>query len=184
MTERSSQAGAPVGVASRAFGRVVSGANSLGALWVLALMIIINADILARWLLNAPIPGVAEFVGMSITGIVFMQLAHALRAGRFIRSDASTVLYARYPSVGRVLSVAFNALGAGLFAIIAVVSWPSFRAAWYDGLFVGAIGSVTIPTWPILLIIVVGSAAVMIQYLLFIWSDLTDRSQPASHTQS
>lgn len=184
MTGRSSHEGASAGVAAGAFGRVVSGANSLGALWVLALMVIINADILARWLLNAPIPGVAEFVGLSITGIVFLQLAHALRQGRFIRSDASAVLYDRYPSVARVLSVVFNALGAALFAIIAVVSWPSFRAAWSDGLFVGAIGSVTIPTWPILLIIVVGSTAVMIQYLLFVWSDWTDRSRPASHTQS
>jgi len=63
--------------------------NSVGTLWVFALMFLICADVAGRYLLNAPIKGAAEMVGYSIVTAVFLQMASTLRAGRFTRAENS-----------------------------------------------------------------------------------------------
>ena len=45
------------------------------------IMLLMNADILMRFLFSAPIDGVTEIVELSIAGIVFLQLSDAGRAG-------------------------------------------------------------------------------------------------------
>ena len=61
--------------------------NSVGTLWVFALMFLICADVAGRYLFNAPIQGAAEMVGYSIVTAVFLQMASTLRAGRFTRVE-------------------------------------------------------------------------------------------------
>ena len=67
--------------------RLMQAMNALGTLWILALMVLINSDVIGRNLFNAPILGVPEMTSLSIVGIVFLQLADTLRCGRFTRAE-------------------------------------------------------------------------------------------------
>ncbi len=152
----------------RALGLVSGVLNAVGAIWTVALMILVNLDVFLRAAFTAPLPGVPEFVALSITGIVFLQIGSALRADRFIKSDAlGAMLRARFPGFGRVLHVAFNGLGFLLFGCIAWATVPIFRKAFDQGTFVGAVGDVTFPVWPVSLLVIVGSTVVALEYLLF-----------------
>jgi len=71
----------PSALLSNGFSSLVAGLNSVGTAWIFALMVLINVDVLARYLFNAPIQGVAEVVELSIVGIVFLQISDAVRAG-------------------------------------------------------------------------------------------------------
>ena len=156
----------PAGI-DRAIGIVSAALASLGAIWTLGLMVLINLDVFLRWTISPPLPAVPEFVALSITGIVFLQLANALRAGRFIKSDALAVLIARrFPRFGRLTSVLFNGIGAALFFCIAWATMPIFEKAWRQGTFVGAVGDITFPVWPINLLVIVGATLVALEYLL------------------
>lgn len=151
----------------RAVGAVSATLAGLGAIWTLGLMVLVNLDVFLRWGFSAPLPAVPEFVALSITGIVFLQLANALRADRFIKSDALAVLLARrFPVFGRVSAAGFNLIGAALFATIAFATMPILEKAWRQGTFVGAVGDITFPVWPINLLVIVGSTLVALEYLL------------------
>ena len=151
----------------RAIGAVSGLLGALGAIWTLGLMVLINVDVFMRWGFSAPLPAVPEFVALSITGIVFLQLANALRADRFIKSDAlAKTLAARFPRFGVASGVAFNLIGAALFLCIAWATWPIMEKAWRQGTFVGAVGDVTFPVWPINLLVITGSTLVALEYLL------------------
>lgn len=150
----------------RGFAGLTAGLSGLGTAWILVLMAAINADIVGRAVFGAPIAGVAELVSLSITGIVFAQLGHALRAGRFVRSDALAGPLARRPRLSRALEGGFAMVGAVLFGVLAISSLPALVAAWEEGVFVGAVGVVTLPVWPVNLVIVLGSSVVAVQYLL------------------
>jgi hypothetical protein len=88
------------------FHRVGQALNALGTLWIVALMVLINTDVLGRNLLGAPVRGVTELVSLSIVGIVFLQLADTLHSGRITRAD---VLAARAAAHRPVLAAALHA---------------------------------------------------------------------------
>jgi TRAP-type mannitol/chloroaromatic compound transport system permease small subunit len=158
---------------SFSFATITGVLNAVGTVWIFLLMILINADIFGREALDAPIRGVTELVSLSIVGIVFLQLAHTLWAGRLTRSDALlNHLLATRPWLGHGLKALYNAIGAALFAIIFQASYPYFTNAWEIGEYVGAAGDFTAPVWPIKLIILIGSAATAIQFLLLAWKEI------------
>ena len=163
---------AQAGLFRKAFGSVIEGLNAIGTVWIFGLLLLINADIGARGLLKAPIPGVPEIVELSIVGIVFLQAAHTLRVGRLTRADVLfNAIAKRWPKVARGFGLAFNLTGAALFAIIFVVSVPYFSESWTKDLFVGAEGGFTAPTWPVKLITLIGCAAMTAQFLALAWSE-------------
>lgn len=154
------------------FSRLLGAMNALGTVWIFLLMILINADILGRELFNAPVRGTTELLALSIVGIVFLQLGHTLMVGRMTRSDMviDTLLQKR-PPVGHALQGIYALLGA-IFAFI--IFWGSiapFQDAIEIGEYVGAAGDFTAPTWPIKLLILIGSAAMGIQYLIMAGQD-------------
>ena len=53
--------------------------NTIGSLWIFAMMVMIDTDAFSRTLFAHPFHGVIELVEMSIVGIVFMQLGDATR---------------------------------------------------------------------------------------------------------
>jgi len=150
-----------------AFDRLVGAMNQIGTLWILVVMVLINTDILGRNLMNRPVQGVNEIVSMSIVGIVFMQLGHTLRSGRFIRSDGLVdVLIAKNPVLFQILERVYGIIGFIIMATIFYFSLPHFLDAWNHNLFVGNVGQFTFPTWPIKLILLIGLAVLAIQFLL------------------
>ncbi|MFT7058841.1 MAG: TRAP-type mannitol/chloroaromatic compound transport system permease small subunit [Pseudorhodobacter sp.] len=91
-----------------------------------------------------------------------------------MRSDSVIkMIEARLPRLGLVLNTAFDVTGGVLFAFIAQSAFKRFMAAWEGGFYLGNQGSFTAPTWPMELIVAVGSALVC---LLFFASALRNLS--------
>lgn len=145
---------------------LTQGLNLAGSALILALMLLVGADVAGRNLLGQPVPGVPEIVSLSIVAIVFLQSPQALRAGRMTRTEAvAKMLARRAPPVGRALSSLFDLAGAGIVGAIVWMTWPILRRAIERGEFVGAIGDFTAPVWPVKAVIVLGGAALAAQFL-------------------
>lgn len=151
------------------FSAWVSGLNGIGTVLIFAMMLLINLDVLSRYLFNAPIEGVTELVELSIVCIVFLQISDAIRAGRLTRSDG---LYSRItshtPVVGHVLGVIFDLTGALFFLAILYGSLPRLIEAWRGGYYAGNVGIFTFPVWPVRLILVIGCITAMAVFLQFV----------------
>lgn len=153
--------------ADRVVGSVTSALNILGTLLILAVAVLVNADVIGRAVFGAPVSGVPEIVSLSIVAIVFLQAAHAARAGRFVRSDSLLrALARRAPRAAALLDAVWHAAALALIWIIAQASWPIFRRAWERNTFVGAVGDFTAPDWPVKLILLIGCGALMAQFAL------------------
>lgn len=147
--------------------------NSLGTVWIIILMVIIDIDVFGRTLLNSPLPGVPELVRLSIVGIIFIQIGHTLRSGRLTRSDYFIrFLQRRWPRIGYGLQAVYGFASSFLFAVIMYASTPFFVRSWTGYEFAGIEGYITFPVWPVRLIILIGCACACIQFLIFTWKDL------------
>jgi TRAP-type mannitol/chloroaromatic compound transport system permease small subunit len=157
----------------RAVDAVTMGLNVIGTVLILAIMLLVNADVIGRGAFGAPISGVPEMVSMSIVAIVFLQVAQTFRMGRLTRSDALL-------NTLRSRSTRFRALVELLFCLAATfimmqllnASWPLFVKSWKRNTFEGTIGDFTAPIWPVKLIILIGCAVLIIQLLLSAWDAL------------
>lgn len=168
---------------SGSFARMIGVMNAVGTLWIILLMLLINADIFGRSFLNHPIAGVPELVAFSIVGIVFLQLAHTLRSGAMTRSDVLlNVLERRAPRARFTLLSIFHLVGGLLMLMIAWKFWPSVVAAWLypERNFMGNPGFFTIPQWPLFMLVFLGIVATAIQFLLLSWNDLRSAREIAS----
>ena len=142
--------------------------NATGSVMILLIMAMICTDIIFRYFFNSPIRGVTELTEFFIVGIVFLQLAHAVRLGKLTRSDgAYSFLLAKVPWLGHSLGVIFDVAGAALLSVMAWGSWPKLVLAWKSNFFFGSVGVFTFPEWPIWLLLFIGSLVTAIQMLLF-----------------
>lgn len=154
------------------FHRLTGAMNAIGTIWILVLMVLINSDVISRDLFGAPVRGVTEIVSMSIVGIVFMQLADTLHAGRFTRAEVLLgYLHRRRPRIARALQGLYHLVGASLLAVIFWASWEPLIEAFSIGEYVGAVGDFQAPMWPVRLIIVAGSACTALSFLFLAWND-------------
>jgi TRAP-type C4-dicarboxylate transport system permease small subunit len=152
------------------FGALLAALNSVGTLWILVLMVVVNADVIGRTAFTSPIPGVAEFGRLSIVGIIFVSLAHALREGRITRADTLLRwLEERAPRLGAAIEAFFALAGAALFAVLFYGSCPFLLDSWRSNEYAGVEGYVTFPIWPVRLMIVVGAGLACLQFMLLAW---------------
>tara|TARA_R110002072_G_scaffold9769_18_gene46930 strand:- start:1100 stop:1648 length:549 start_codon:yes stop_codon:yes gene_type:complete len=148
------------------FDRLVQFLNGIGTIWILAILILINADVFGRNVLHAPINGVIEMIEISMIAIVFLQLADATRVGRLTRSDGFFGLIQRkWPKLGFVMGSVFDLLGALMMFFILYGTWPSLIEAWTLNDYIGNEGVFTAPKWPMIFILILGS---FITLLLFV----------------
>lgn len=144
----------------------VTSLNSLGTLLIMAMMAMVCADVLSRNLLGQSLPGVIELAELSIVSIVYLQIADTYKSGKLLRSDGLiTAINARFPRIGFALNAAFDATGVVLFFYIAKAAQTRFQEAWEGGFYLGNQGSFTAPTWPMELIVAVGSALMSAMFL-------------------
>ena len=147
--------------------------NALGTLWILGLMVLINADVIGRDVFATPVRGVTELVALSIVGIVFLQLADTLRAGRFTRADVLLDRLQRTrPKLADALHAVFHLVGAVLLLVILWASWEPLVESVRIKEYVGAIGDFQAPVWPVRLITLIGLAVTALCYLLLMGRDL------------
>jgi C4-dicarboxylate transporter DctM subunit len=141
--------------------------NSVGTLWIFALMFLICADVAGRYLLNAPIKGAAEMVGYSIVAAVFLQMASTLRAGRFTRVEMLIEpLEAQRPAAGHAFNAVYHLVGAAVFAVITWGTWPKLADAWTNDEITGTPGVFVFLIWPFLAVVVLGAAVTAVQFLI------------------
>lgn len=158
------------------FDRLLHGLNAIGAAWIFALMLLVCAEIASRFFLNSPIRGVAEIAGLSVVAITFLQLPVVVRSRRLARADMLIErVHARSPGAGAALEVLFALLGAAVFAAIVWASATGLEQAWRTGDQFGAQGTFTFPKWPLWLVVLVGSACVLVAFLLQAWTDAVRR---------
>lgn len=144
--------------------------NGVGSLWILALLILINADVFGRNVLTAPIAGVIEMVEISMVAIVFLQLGDATRVGRLTRSDGAFGLILKHrPRIGHLMAATFDFLGALFMFFILYGSWPSFIEAWRLNDYVGNEGVFTAPKWPMIFILLLGSLITLLLFTTFVY---------------
>lgn len=141
--------------------------NLVATVWIVLLLAMINLDVFSLNVVGRPIVGVKEAVGISIAGIVFLQLAETLRSGRHIRSDMFlSRMLTRRPRVGLALEAVYHLTGAVLLGFIAWFALPMVSTALNGGYYVGTPGVFTLPTWPVLAIVVAGACVTCLQFIL------------------
>jgi TRAP-type C4-dicarboxylate transport system permease small subunit len=151
-------------IAERLIDRLTMALNVIGTLLILALMVLINSDVIGRGVFLSPISGVPEIVSMSIVAIVFLQVAQAFRMGRFTRTDALiNALQKRAPRARAALELVFCTTGLFIVWVLLSASYPLFIKAFDRDTFVGTVGDFIAPIWPVKLVILVGCTALVLQ---------------------
>ena len=147
--------------------------HRIGSVLIVAMMVLMCADIGARSLFNKPIYGVAELVALSVTAIVFLQLASTLRHGRLTRVEAFIdSMQPNHPRIAAATLLVSHLLGAAALAAMTYTIYPGLLEDWRDKLYIGVEGLLTVPTWPVKLVVVVGSAVTSLQFVLLAAADL------------
>lgn len=102
-------------------------ANVSGAFVLLALVAVMNVDVISRNLFNAPFRGVVEVVIFSLALIVFLQLPDVVRTGRLTRSDGFLgILQHHMPKAGGILGRVLNGISFIFMCMIVWTVWPEF----------------------------------------------------------
>lgn len=149
------------------FDRSLRALSAIGIAWIFALMLLVGADILSRFMFNSPISGVAEIAGFSVIAITFLQLPAAVRDGRLARADLVLQrIRTRSPVTARTIERAFALLGAVVFFAIVWAALSGLGHAWRTNDQFGAQGVFTFPKWPIWLLVLSGSAGAMAAFIV------------------
>lgn len=154
---------------------IAMAANAAGTFVVIALIAVVNYDIVARGLFNKPFLGAVEVVQFSMVLIVFLQLPDVIRVGRLTRSDGFLgLMRARRPAFGRKLSQVIDLVSAVFMVLVAVAIWPEFLEMWESKDFFGVPGVFTAPWWPVKLVIFLSACLCTVHFLLHIFTQTGD----------
>lgn len=161
---------------SRVANKIAIIANALGTLVVLALVVILNLDVIARGVFSEPIPGVYEMVQFSVVMIVFLQLADVVRVDRLTRSDGFlTVVSGKRPVFAANMRRIINALSAIFMGLVAYITFPEFLHMWDTKDYFGVPGLFTLPWWPVKMVITFGTA---LSCLVFVIKVISAQDRP------
>ena len=142
-------------------------ANVVGTLVVLALVAVVNFDVVARGFFNAPFLGAVEVVQFSMVLIVFLQLPDVVRVDRLTASDGFLIVVGqRFPRFTKALRRAINLLAALFMGFIAVAIYPQFIEMWHTNDYFGVPGVFTAPWWPVKLVILLSAGLCAILFAL------------------
>ena len=110
--------------------RIAVGANAVGTLVLFVLVAVMNVDVVARGVFNAPFRGVVEVVIFSMILIVFLQLPDVVRVDRLTRSDGFlAVIGEKRPDIARLMARIIDAIACIFMGLIVWTMWPEFVEA-------------------------------------------------------
>ena len=139
--------------------------NVLGTLWIVAITILITADVTGRAFFNSPIFGVPEIVKISVVGIVWLQMSYTLKINGHLRSH---VILDRINPRARELFHSFAYfLGLVIFLLVIYSGWDTMIESWVGGEFEGE-APVRVPTYPIRSILLIGALLTAIQFFFLL----------------
>lgn len=161
------------------FGRLTIALNAIGTVLILVMAVAVNADILGRELFNRPVPGVTEFLGLSIVAVVFLQMANTLREDRHVSNDLVLAAVAkRRPRAAAFFYGIFHLIGAALMGFIVWYVFPIFRENYEGGFYKGTAGVIELPVWPFMLVVLIGGIATIGQYLILAFQQFRRAAAP------
>lgn len=144
------------------YGHVLTLCGLVSGITLLVIMVLVVANVLMRYLFNAPIAGTLEVTEGALPIIVFLSLAMTQYEGGHIK----VVLLTRaLPDGARRAALVFAMLaGAFLFAWATYAGWKLTAKS----IAIGEIerGSIRYPLWPIKGAIAVGMALLTVQFLI------------------
>lgn len=150
-----------------AIDQLTLGLNVAGTCLIIAIMVLVNTDVIGRGFFNAPLSGVPELVSMSIVAIVFLQIGQTYRMGKLTRSDALIgILKKRNPRLHALMEFIFCGIAIAVISSLLWASWPLFVKSWIRNTFEGTIGDFTAPIWPVKLIILIGCTTLLVQLII------------------
>jgi C4-dicarboxylate transporter, DctM subunit len=152
---------------SSAFGALTRVMNVAGTILILLIAVAVNSDVIGRDFFNKPIPGVVEFIGLSIVAVVFLQMANTLRENRHVTNDMVIDLVDQSrPEIAHLMRGAFNIIGGIMMCLTAWFVWPMLVQNFEGGYFKGTAGLVEIPIWPAIAAVVFGAAVTAVQFFI------------------
>ncbi|WP_299376405.1 TRAP transporter small permease [uncultured Tateyamaria sp.] len=156
-------------------GGIAMAANAAGTFVVIALIAVVNYDIVARGLFNKPFLGAVEVVQFSMVLIVFLQLPDVIRVGRLTRSDGFlSLMTQKAPPTGRFMRRTIDLVSAVFMILVAIAIWPEFLEMWETGDFFGVPGVFTAPWWPVKLVIFLSACLCALHFVLHIFTSNGD----------
>jgi C4-dicarboxylate transporter DctQ subunit len=129
---------------------------------IMFLMFFASAEILGRYIFNAPIPGHVEIVELIMAGIVFFGIAYTERVGGHVRMElfVTRVLKGRAYHIAEVITATMS-----LFVYIFILVY-TFKAT----LFAFQVGDNTAylywPTWPSKFAVPLGSFFLCMRFVI------------------
>lgn len=152
---------------------------AFGTIWIFALMSLVVMDVAGRNLFGTPLTGVAEFAGLSVAAIVFLQLGAGVLGGRMVRAGFLIDLIGRrVPRLRSFLEVVHTLVGCVIFALLTYSAWPELVQSWQSNEFYGVRGLYMLPGWPFRALAVIGAAMATLAYLFLTLTLL--RREPAN----
>lgn len=129
-------------------------ANAVGTLVVLALVCVVNYDVVVRGAGGYPFKGTYEVVQFTMVLIVFLQLPDVVRVNRLTRSDGFlSIMGDRFPGFVSLLGRLINAVSCVFMLLVAVATFPDVVEMWETKDYFGVPGVFTAPWWPVKLVI-------------------------------
>jgi len=142
-------------------------ANAIGTLVVLALVMVVNYDVIGREFFNRSFHGAVELVQFSMVLIVFLQLPDVVRVNRLTRSDGFLSLAGkRWPRFKALLNKVINLIAFIFMVLVAVAIWPEFLDMWETRDYFGVPGVFTAPWWPVKLVIFISAVLCSVLFAL------------------
>ena len=151
-------------------------ANVAGTSIVLIMVVVVNFDIVARGVFNAPFMGAVEVVQFSMVLIVFLQLPDVVRTNRLTRSDGLLVIAGnRFPRLAKIMRRGIDLISCCFMVLVAVAMWPEFVEMWESKDYFGIPGVFTAPWWPIKLVILSSATLCALIFALKIISSFLEQ---------
>lgn len=139
-------------------GKIAIVANAIGTFVILVLVGVLNYDVVARGVFNAPFHGAVEVVQFSMVLIVFLQLPDVVRVGRLTRSDGFLLAFGgNRPALEKIVRRIVNGVAAIFMLLVVIAIWPEFTEAWERNDYFGIPGVFTSPWWPVKLTIFISA---------------------------
>ena len=133
------------------------------AVIIFLLGFLVCADIFGRAIFSLPVKGTPEIVSMSIVIICFLLAGYAVQSGSMIYTDVFSGMFGvRGRAFAQLLSAVFGIL---FFGLIVWGSYEPMLHAWNSGEYEGE-GALRVPVWPARITVIVGSALVILSYVL------------------
>lgn len=126
--------------------RVSQGLALIGAVGLMALLVHVAAEVLARNALSRPIPATNQIVShYYMVLIAFLPLAWVERQGAMISVELTEGFMS--PGMKRVSDFTVAVIAVLIYAALAWVTWADAVKAWRVGSFVDVLGY-RLPIWP------------------------------------